>query len=1161
MEGMNTRKTAAQNHVLLRTGGAVAGEHLPPADPCLLLDGACRVETANPWAARLLGRPPHLLHGLPVDALLGPMAGEECRWACHERCAVAFECRAEELGLWLEIKAEPQQEGGLLVRLRDVSARRQVSEELRLGAERFQYLSRALADAVWDWDLTTDRLWWSDGATDVLGGDVHRLRGLQVWLNRVHADDRVRVARTFEAALAGNQDTWQDDFRLLLPQGGDVFVSCRAFLIRDDQGHLLRMVGGLRDATQRQQAQHELARLSRAQRMLGACNDSLIRAESEAALLRSVCRMAVDIGGYAMAWVGYAHEDRDGSIEVVAHAGDDATYMKGIAMSWREDGPNGRGPAARAVRSGEVVIVGDLAEESSFTPWLADTQASGFRGVACLPLRDARRTFGLFYLYAPEVVQIGDHEVALLQELAKNLAFGIANLRARQQQNLLQASVRQVAMAVSAGTGDAFFSQLTLHMAEAVGARAVFLARVDPGADPLARVIASWVDGSPGPLFEMPVRGTPSEHLLHAASWVADDLPSPSPRMAAALKGCRPRAYAGLRLENAAGTLVGMAVALFDSMPERGDVVLSTLQIFAARAASEIERQVNDRRLRRQASLLDLAQDAIMVHDMQHGVRFWNESAVRLYGWSVQEVRAGDFRLASLYAEPRAFEQALAEVRARGEWSGELQQRRRDGSVLTVAGRWSLVHDEQGRPEAILAIHTDISARKQAEREIQQLAFYDPLTGLPNRVLLTERLQHALAAAQRSGRGGALLFIDLDNFKTLNDTLGHAMGDLLLRQVAARLSACVRAVDTVARLGGDEFVVMLEDLGASEQELAQQAGYVGEKLLAALSPPYALAGNEHLSTSSIGIAPFLRAAGGVGEILKQADIAMYQAKGAGRNTMRFFNPALQAAVSARAALESDLRLALAQEALTLHYQPQVDAAGRVIGVEALVRWFHPERGAVAPAAFIPLAEETGLILPLGRWVLRAACGQLQRWSERPGRAGLTLAVNVSSRQFRHPDFVAQVASVLGRTRADARRLKLELTESLLVDDMETMIARMAALRDHGVGFSLDDFGTGYSSLAYLRRMPLDQLKIDQSFVRDVVDDTNAQAIVRTIVGLAGSLGLQVIAEGVETKAQRDLLAREGCHAYQGYLYSQPLPIDLLEAFLDAQPGATSTRQS
>ena len=437
-------------------------------------------------------------------------------------------------------------------------------------------------------------------------------------------------------------------------------------------------------------------------------------------------------------------------------------------------------------------------------------------------------------------------------------------------------------------------------------------------------------------------------------------------------------------------------------------------------------------------------------------------------------------------------------------------------------------------------------ARKGAEDEIRQLAFYDPLTGLPNRRLLTDRLQHALAAVIRSKRHGGLLFIDLDNFKTINDTLGHGKGDLLLQQVAERLSGCVRVGDTVARQGGDEFVIMLMDLSDVGCEAAMQTELIGEKILAALNRPYQFAGHVYHTSASIGATLFDGQLESPDELLKRADLAMYRAKAAGRNTLRFFEADMQAAVTRRAGLETDLRAGLAEQQFLLYYQAQIDASGRVGGAEALLRWRHPVRGFTSPAEFIPAAEESGLILPLGRWVLETACRQLAAWSGRPATAHLTLAVNVSARQFRQPDFIGQVVELLERSGADPHKLKLELTESMLLDDVEQTIVKMSALKALGVGFSLDDFGTGYSSLSYLKRLPLDQLKIDQSFVRDVLSDPNDAAIVCTIVALAQSLGLAVIAEGVETEQQRDFLARNGCKAWQGYLFSRPVPLAQFE---------------
>jgi diguanylate cyclase (GGDEF)-like protein/PAS domain S-box-containing protein len=466
-----------------------------------------------------------------------------------------------------------------------------------------------------------------------------------------------------------------------------------------------------------------------------------------------------------------------------------------------------------------------------------------------------------------------------------------------------------------------------------------------------------------------------------------------------------------------------------------------------------------------------------------------------------------------------------------------------------VHGLGRLEFDARGGLQKMIGTIQDITERKTAQDEIQSLAFSDPLTSLPNRRLLLDRLKHAMAASARHPRQGALLFIDMDDFKTLNDSLGHDKGDQLLQQIAQRVLTCVRESDTVARLGGDEFAVVLEDLDESPQEAAAQTDAVARRIHHALRQPYQLGSHSYHSTASIGITLF----GGVPresieEPLKRAEIAMYKAKAIGRDNLRFFEPEMRNAINARASLEADLHEAVNQDQFLLYYQAQVDADARPTGVEALVRWLHPKRGLISPVEFIPVAEASGLIIPLGHWVLETACKQLAAWAVRPELAGLTISVNVSARQFRWPDFVEDVLAVLEATGANPKRLRLELTESLLLDNMKDIIAKMNALKSKGVGFSLDDFGTGYSSLAYLKRLPLDELKIDQGFVEDILTDPNDAAIARMVVALAQSMGLAVIAEGVETQAQCDALAGMGCHAYQGYLFSRPLPIHEFEAF-------------
>lgn len=467
-----------------------------------------------------------------------------------------------------------------------------------------------------------------------------------------------------------------------------------------------------------------------------------------------------------------------------------------------------------------------------------------------------------------------------------------------------------------------------------------------------------------------------------------------------------------------------------------------------------------------------------------------------------------------------------------------------DGYHMQITER---VTPDGGR---VITFH-DVTAIRRASAEIESLAFYDPLTGLPNRRLLLDRVNQAMVSGARSGRVGALLFLDLDKFKTINDTLGHEVGDQLLKQVAERLTTCVRDADTVARLGGDEFVVMLKDLSGERHHAAALAQHIGEKILRSLNQPYTLNAKPYRSTCSLGATLVDQTMLSAAELLTQADIAMYQVKAQRGNALCFFDPKMQADISHVVQLEADLQTALALGQFELHYQPQFTLAGRIVGAEVLLRWRHPQRGLVSPTEFIAVAEERELIIPMGLWVLRTACQQLAAWQGDERFSELQLSVNVSARQFRQPDFVAQVTEVILATGIRPRLLKLELTESVVLDNVDDCVAKMEQLKTRGVQFSVDDFGTGYSSLAYLTRLPLNQLKIDQSFVRNLGVRHTDSVIVQTIIGMARNLGLEVIAEGVETTAQKELLAQHGCELYQGYLFARPAPVAVMEALLAA----------
>jgi diguanylate cyclase (GGDEF)-like protein/PAS domain S-box-containing protein len=561
------------------------------------------------------------------------------------------------------------------------------------------------------------------------------------------------------------------------------------------------------------------------------------------------------------------------------------------------------------------------------------------------------------------------------------------------------------------------------------------------------------------------------------------------------------------------------------------------------------ELKLAEAKLRIAATVFE-SQEGMVVADANGLIVSVNIAFTNITGYSPEEVIGKNPNILSSGRHDAAFYAAMwMSIKRNGFWEGEIWNKRKNGEVYPEHLIITAVKDQDGTVTNYVGTLTDITMSRNAADEIQLLAFYDPLTRLPNRRLLVDRLTLALASSKRSGTEGALLFLDLDNFKTINDTLGHDFGDQLLQHAAQRIESCVREGDTVARLGGDEFVVMLEGLSKHSLEAATQTEAVGTKILAALGQPYQLASNEYRTTASIGATLFSNHQSGIDELFKQADIAMYQSKNAGRNTLRFFDLQMQASINARVVLENQLHIAIEHQQFQLYYQIQVDSSRRPLGAEALIRWLHPELGLVSPAQFIPLTEETGLILPIGKWVLETACAQLKAWQKNKHTRKLTLSVNVSAKQFHEAVFVDQVQAAVQLYSINPARLKLEPTESILLENIEATIETMNALKTIGVRFALDDFGTGFSSLQYLKKLPLNQLKIDQSFVRDLVFDSNDQAIVRTIIAMAQSLNLEVIAEGVETEEQQQILQRDGCNHYQGYLFGKPVPIEEFEALL------------
>ena len=570
------------------------------------------------------------------------------------------------------------------------------------------------------------------------------------------------------------------------------------------------------------------------------------------------------------------------------------------------------------------------------------------------------------------------------------------------------------------------------------------------------------------------------------------------------------------------------------------------------RMALEIGKREGE--LQRLSMVIEQSPESIVITDTAGCILYVNEAFQRITGYARGEVLGRNPRILNGGLTPRAtYEQMWATLLAGEVWRGEFHNVRKDGSAYLELATIAPIKDAGGTVTHYVAVKEDITQRKQSEALLHRLAYFDALTGLPNRALLHDRIAQAIRSGVRRESFGMLMLVDIDRFRQLNDTLGHAAGDRLLCEVAARLRASVREEDTVARHGDDDFAVLVERIGETEADALSHAEYVARKLQRTLQQPYVLGGTEgdrHFATLSFGISLFHDGVSSLESLLKQAEVALYRAKQDGRDIVRFFNPEMQAVVDAHARLEARMHEALEANAFRLFFQPQVNRRGVVIGAEALLRWPLDGGVMVSPAEFIPLAEDTGHIVRLGSWVLRSACAQLARWQMNEGTRHLKIAVNVSARQFHQPDFVASVKDSVRAAAIDPCRLELELTESAILSDVDETIRRMNELRALGIRFALDDFGTGYSSLSYLKRLPLDQLKIDQSFVRDMAEDEGSEAIVLAILSLSHALGLEVVAEGVERPEQRDFLRHHGCDCFQGYLFGKPLPMEAWGDFLE-----------
>lgn len=776
----------------------------------------------------------------------------------------------------------------------------------------------------------------------------------------------------------------------------------------------------------------------------------------------------------------------------------------------------GHSPWTQDVVNPEPILIDDIELDTDWAHFRPVAAAEGIRSFGFIPLVQKGRLLGKFMIYYNSPHHFVESEIRLAKTIAFHIAFAIARKQA-----------------------EAAISKASQRLQIALEGSQISVWELDTSTNEVW-LDASWAKYLGNPPAESHIAFTKLLDMVHP-----EDRKSIIDSSVQCLKGEIDRYVVEHRVMSANGKWFWIL--------SRGQVTERDSTGRALRVSGTntniTDRKLDEQELRIAATAFE-SQEGMLITDAGGVIMRVNKAFSDITGYPPEEVIGKNPSIFKSGRQDAHFYAAMwARINNAGVWGGEIWNQRKNGEIYPEYLTITSVRDSSGIITNYVATFSDITERKSAEDEIKSLAFYDPLTRLPNRRLLLDRLHQALASGARNGREGALLFIDLDNFKILNDTLGHDIGDLLLQQVAKRLESCVREGDTVARLGGDEFVVMLEDLSEHVAEAAAQTKAVGEKIITMLNQPYQLATHTSRSTPSIGATLFAHHES-MDELFKQADIAMYQAKKAGRNTLRFFDSVMQDAINTRAMLEEELHTALENQQFQLHYQIQVDSALRIIGVEALLRWAHPVRGMIPPSAFIPLAEETDLILPIGEWVLHTACAQIKRWSDSPVTRHLRIAVNVSSVQFAQDGFVAQVQRALVESGIDPACLKLELTESMMLNNVDDTIVKMHQIREFGVGFSMDDFGTGFSSLSYLKKLPLDQLKIDQSFVHDLVLDHNDNAIVEAIITMGEAFGLSIIAEGVETETQRALLSQNGCNTFQGYLFGKPMPINQLDALLE-----------
>lgn len=976
--------------------------------------------------------------------------------------------------------------------------------------ERLAGILEGTRAGTWEWHIPSGHTVFNERWAGIIGYTLKELGpiSIQTWEQYCHPEDLQLSNTLLQRHFDGELDYYECECRMRHKDGHWVWILDRGRLIeRGPAGEPVLMLGTHIDISQRKAYEAEMRRMARLYASLSETNQAIVRVTDQEVMFQKICDIAVEHGGFSLAWIGLPGKQQH-TIEVVASSGESG-YLQGIQINTNPEQSKIHGPTAQAYLSGEYQIVNDFAHHEKTAPWHERAAQFNIGASAAFPLQRNGTVFGVLNIYASEPGFFQQKEIGLLEEMAADIGFGVENFN-----RILELARSEARFhAIADGISDAIVMADPQRKIEWINPAFV-------------TIFGYELDEIKGQATEVLYENVEEYHrqgqLRYNTEASAD-----SDRYEVRYRRKDSEVFIGetmgTPLQSAAGELIGYVALIRDVT---GELEIQE-QLRIAAASFEVE-------------------NGIMITDSELIIERVNQAFTRITGYQADEVRGLTPRLLRSGQHSKDFyDQMWKEINEEGFWEGEIWNRKKSGDIYPEWLTISVVRNDAGEVTHYIGSFSDITERKAAEQHIHQLAFYDPLTQLANRRLFIDRVEHALLTSKRNSQEGAVLMLDLDHFKVLNDTQGHHAGDQLLIEVGKRLREHVRDADTVARFGGDEFVVLLEDLGRDNDNAINAANQIAAKIQDKLLKPYNLDElHDYRATSSMGVVVFDGRGISVEELLKQADVALYEAKAAGRNAVRFFNPEMQNKVDHRARLENALSKALELNEFVLNFQPQVDVNEKLIGAEALLRWVPTDSGEmVSPADFIPLTEDTGLIVPIGYWVLETACRQLRQWQHQYPQQHFNLAVNISARQFHQRDFVDRLREIIRDSGVEPAGLKLELTESVVLDDIKYVVDRLNKLRDLGIGTSMDDFGTGYSSLSYLQRLPIEQLKIDTSFVRDIVQSENDAAIVRAIIAMGHSLGLTIVAEGVETQEQKKYLSSFDCDVYQGYLFGKPMLVE------------------